>query len=197
MPLITGRNRAQEAAAQRVLLLRISQRYERTIAREIARAMRDYWNSRNKPLGEINAQERHKEKIASILTRLYNESGRAFTNNVFELAKSLGKVREYKQFTEIVPPTMMDSIVANYIRENLRVKDDQIVSTTTRNVADIVARGVTDGLGEREIGRLIQGAAPSIGASRAQTIARTETHGAGQAISLEAPLIASSSLPLY
>ena len=58
-------------------------------------------------------------------------------------------------------------------------------TATLSDINRVIAAGVKDGLGEREIGKMIKAVAPSKSASRAQTIARTEVHSSSQGIAVD------------
>jgi SPP1 gp7 family putative phage head morphogenesis protein len=75
----------------------------------------------------------------------------------------------------------MDGIMAEWVREYGTQKIKQITETTREDIAAIVQAGIKEGKSEREIGKLIRAIATTKSASRAQTIARTETHAASQA----------------
>ena len=181
MPLITGRNRDQERRSQAISISRTASRYERSIAREISRAMTEASKSFYKPMALIEVRVKHAENMLKILSRLWTQSGLTAVDANFTIAKSFLNM----EFKRDVTTPIVDGAISDWIRTYGSQKITEITKTTMNDISSVVSRGVQDGLNEREIGKLIQGVAPSKSASRAQTIARTEAHGSSQGISLD------------
>ena len=181
MPTITGRSRSKEQRQQEILVDRITARYDRAVAREIARAMNEAAKYVDEPSRLPEVRLNHAEKMLNILTRLWEQSGQSASANLFRIAKSLGKMET--KFVDITTP-IVDGAIAQWIRAYGGQKITEITSTTMNDINEIVANGIAEGLSEREIGRAISLIAPTKSASRSQTIARTEAHASSQGISL-------------
>jgi len=182
--LITGKNNEQELREQTIMFDRIVKRYERTIAREIARAMREAASRFGQPLWEIEVEHKHTERMGAILYNLWKQSGTEAAERLFKLAKSVG-VYETKNDDEFdLSANIVTQAIADWVFIYGGVDITEVTRTTMLNINDIVAAGVNEGLSERAIGKLIAEIAPSKSASRAQTIARTESHRAANGVSL-------------
>ena len=86
--LTTGRNREQERASQQQMMSRIINRYNRSIAREIARAMNDYAKNINDPMVNAEVRFRHMDNMSRILTRLRTQSGKMSVEHNFNIVKA-------------------------------------------------------------------------------------------------------------
>ncbi len=174
--LTTGRNRDQERASQQQMLNRLVVRYNRAIGREIARAMNDYARHPNNPMVAI----RHIDNMTRILTRLWTQSGVMAINHNFEIVKAYNNFELKRDITTPI----IDNAIAQWIRANGAKAITEVTDTTKNDINRIVADAREEGLSERETAKLINAVAPAKSASRAQTIARTEAHGASQGMSL-------------
>lgn len=184
MALISGRNKRQERQAQDALVNRLASRYERTIAREVARAMREASRKFSKPMGLTDVRIKHADNMLKILTRLWTQAGKSTASATFSIAKSwLDMEVKLNPDVSITTP-IVDGAIAEWIKMRGGSKITEITRTTMADINRIVSNGVRDGLAEREIGEMIEQVAPVKGASRAQTIARTEAHGSSMGIGL-------------
>ena len=118
----------------------------------------------------VPASGDHEQRIKQTLTTLWDTTAREFSERI------LGN-----QKATITATQIMDGIMAEWVREYGTQKIKQITETTQEDIALIVRSGIKEGKSEREIGKLIRAIATTKSASRAQTIARTETHAASQA----------------
>ena len=179
--LISGRTQEQERRYQAAKLSRIARRYDQAIAREINRAMNDAASKLGKTLAENQVRHKHAENMAVILEKLWTDAGNVAVSGTFKIAKSFLRM-EFKR--DITTP-IVDNAIAGWIKAFGGLQITEITNTTMTAITDIVADGRTEGLSERDTARLIHEVAPFMSASRAQTIARTEAHGASQGISLD------------
>ena len=179
--LISGRTRAQERRYQNAKITRIAARYTPVIAREINRAMNEAANKLGDTLAENQIRNKHTENMAKILSKLWEDSGNVAVSGTFKIAKNFLQM-EFKR--DITTP-IVDQAIANWIKTFGGTQITEITKTTMTDINKIVADARVEGLSERDTGRLIREVAPSKSASRAQTIARTESHGSSQGISLE------------
>ena len=133
------------------------------------------------PLAENQVRVKHAENMTDILTSLWVTSGNASVSGNFKIAKSFLKM-EFKN--EITTP-IVDKAIADWIKAYGGTRITEVTNTTMNDINKIVSDARVEGLSERETAQLIRDMAPIKGASRAQTIARTEAHGSSQGISLD------------
>lgn len=184
---LTNRQKQRDNREQSLLLDRLVAVYSKQIAREIRITMRkaaQYYNGQQVDIAGL--YEAHQEKLLKIFNNMYRRTAGEFVERTQTQVKKSFGVYERKRFmlgpmTEIQAPILTETIMSNYLNKFMLERITQIEKTTERSIGQIVEAGINQGLSEREIGRLIYDVAPSKSASRAQTIARTETHGAANA----------------
>jgi hypothetical protein len=181
---IANRTRRAEQIAQSIILDRLMAKYQPLIRNEIRTAMKRYGNAygNQDTLGVIGAEQGHIDRMTKLMNRLWTESGKLFSYRFLDFVKT-GLVRKDYQ---VLNTETMDKIVSNWALAYGAQKITQITSTTIRDIKFIVSRGIQEGWTEKEVAAQISLLAPSKSDSRAQTIARTETHSASQAIQFEA-----------
>ena len=167
--LATSRSKLRQQRLQSAMLDRLTFKYERIIAREIAKTVRGV--DLTDPLALEEAETVHEQRLTKLFTRMWNESGDAMVTNLFGEQKK-------RLFTQFAPTIGINSIMQDYLRQFGAKKIMQVASTTIRQIRETINQGISDGLSERDTADLIRLRAPIIAASRAQTIARTETHAA-------------------
>lgn len=126
----------------------------------------------------------HKKRLAIILHAAYSRIIRDFGGKVLAEISADGTGKSYDQWVE----ECKEKVNAQYaalVKEFTKkwtAKRVTSISTTTRNkLSRIIDKGTREGLGERELGGLIEERiGGDFGARRARTIARTETHAASQ-----------------
>lgn len=180
---LTGNNRQREQRLQELMLLRMSQQFERRLAQEIARAMRSaaraLTDGRVSPADQI--REKHQQRIERLLTSIYRASMQAMAEHMTGTQRSWRGEIETKNLDEVEPTEVTDRLMQTWMATVGSSKITQITKTTQEDIRRVINRGIREGLSEREIGKLIRQQAPTKSASRAQTIARTEVHAASQA----------------
>lgn len=183
MATLTGNSRRREQRLQDLMLTRQSKRFERRLSREIARTMRraaDNFEAGRIAYTEAEA-ERHERTIGRLLTDMWYSSGKEMSEHILGVRRSRPGALEFKrEGIEVEPTQVMDRVMSQWIARQGAIKITQISKTTMSDVRSLVQQGITEGLSEREIGRMIKRIAPTKSASRAQTIARTEVHSASQ-----------------
>jgi SPP1 gp7 family putative phage head morphogenesis protein len=167
--LATTRQKRREQRLQSALLDRLTFKYQRLIAKEIGRTMANI--NVTDPLGIEEAEQEHKQRLDKLLNRMWNESADQMIEQTFG-------VRQKALLGSFEPTIGVNSIMRDYTRIFGLKKIVQIASTTIKQVRGLINRGIDEGLSERETSRLLREQAPILSASRAQTIARTETHAA-------------------
>lgn len=166
-----------QAAIQRRAQDAVIIKYERRIAREIARAMRDavtryYAGDIAVPLDV--ARNAHAMRLNAIMADMWREAGEAMTGAIPMLKRANGR-REVKDFFTAPNAT---AAAANFILIYGGQRITEISDTTIADVNQVISEGIESGLDERAIARMVRAVAPIKSASRAQTIARTETAAA-------------------
>lgn len=168
------RSQNRQALLQRRALDGVAFKYERRLAAEIRRAT--LAAARKILSGETIAVEtvraEHKARVQSLLESMYVEAGETISA-VMPSFKSRNVQK--KEFSTVPNATMA---AANFARIYSSLKITQISNTTIDDVQAAIAEGVAAGRTEKEIAQIVRAFAPIKSASRAQTIARTETAAA-------------------
>jgi len=156
--LATSTAKRREQRLQSLLLDRLSFKYQRLIAKEIARTM--VQTNLSNPLSIEEAEFAHKERIDKLLNRLWFESADQMIQQTFG--------QKQKALLASFQPTVgTNSIMRDFVRSFGLQKIVQISSTTIKQLRDVINQSIADGLSERETSKLIQERAPTIAASRA------------------------------
>lgn len=179
MANLTRNSKRREQRLQEILLDRLTAKYERRLQREISKAMKKAakaYSPDNTTAIDVVVME-HKERLNSILTKLWIDTGKTFSEHIAGAAKASGKMIQKNAF--VIPPTeQATSIMMDWIRTIGLTKITQISTTTKNDIEKIINQGLKDGQSEHEIASYLTTVAPSISYTRGRTIARTETHGA-------------------
>lgn len=167
--MATTRQKRREQRLQAAQLDRLTFKHQRLIAKEISRTMRGV--SISDPTSINEAETDHQVRLEKLFARMWNESGDQMVEQVFGEQK--------KAILESFQPTVgTNSIMRDYLRIFGVMKIQQVASTTIKQIRNIISQGIDQGLSERETSRLLREKTVALSASRAQTIARTETHAA-------------------
>jgi len=133
--------------------------------------------------GSTNYDIEH-NKLTAIYTRLYND----VTINEAEIQwLQFGdpKVKEQKDLIDVfssmfapntndVPINLWQSLLGDFLTVRIAGRITSVEQTTRERIAVLIERGIADGLGAREVARLIRDD-KDFNKNRALTIARTET----------------------
>lgn len=168
--MVTSRVKRREQRLQSAILDRLTFKYQRLVSREIGRTM--VQTDLSDPMAIEQAEQAHNERLERLLNRLWLDSADKMTEHVF------GESQKSSLLARFEPTIGINAIIRDYVRIYGAVKVSQISRTTIRQLQAIISDATDQGLSERETARLIRERAPSLSASRAQTIARTETHAA-------------------
>lgn len=181
MTTLTGNSREREQRLQSLMLDRLVARYERRIAREIARAMRAGAKLvRDGASAEFMLSE-HKERLRKLMIPMYRNVSETFAEYLAKNKRFNQALDRLKQRGEVPTTPIVDAMINEWVAQFGGDHITSISSTTLDDIRAIVQNGVSEGLSEREIAQQIANVAPTKSASRAQTIARTETHAAANA----------------
>lgn len=173
----------REAIRQDRMRLLIERALAPRLARELRRAGKAaarMYKMTNLLEGALIATDSHEERLSKILKPAYK---RALTQMGIHVLKELPKgwwPAETKDASNTI-----DELIAQWIERNSAQRAGEISSTTRDIISRIVLRGTGEGLTGPEIAKEIRVNSIAISPARARTIARTETHSASQAASLE------------
>jgi len=164
---MTSRAARREQRLQSALLGRLTFKYKRLTQKEIAKTMAsvDFAD----PIALEQAENKHRERLTKLLTKLWTESADQMIEQTFG-------VKQKAMLGSFEPTIGINNIIRDFVRLVGASKIAQISATTIKQVKQVISQGVDLGLSERETGQLLRTQAPMLAASRAQTIARTETH---------------------
>ena len=168
--MATSKEKRREQRLQSLLLDRLTFKYQRLISKEIGRTM--LAANISDPLAIEQAEQQHSARLERLLNRLWLESGDQMVEHTFGQSKKSALLASFE------PTVGINAIIRDYFRIFGAVKIAQISSTTIKQVKGLLSQTVDQGLSERDASRFIRERIPSLSASRAQTIARTETHAA-------------------
>jgi uncharacterized protein with gpF-like domain len=179
--LITGLTPIREQALQERMMLQLTRKYENTIRREIARAMRSIAR------GTADAKIIHERRMSDILTRLYKDSFKLFGRR---LLNAFAKHQGQHEIKKDVPETPQFDLARQiWIRTQAGLAVTQIAGTTEKQALEIIRRALNDsveqGLSEIQAGKLIQARIGEAGGQlsrlRGRMISRTESHTSSNA----------------
>jgi uncharacterized protein with gpF-like domain len=148
--------------------------FERRIAREIARTM---VRARSADMLEL-AENEHHERLEQILRSLWSVSVEKMKEHLIIDDKKSASFIERKATIEIVNTIDANAIAFRFLKIFGLQKVSQISRTTFFDVKRILLEAVEEGFSEKETASLMLKKSKALGASRAQTIARTEVHAA-------------------
>lgn len=187
---LIDRNRAREARRQQLLLDRLAAQFRGRLERELASAMRDMvdrWEATH----HVDMPRGFLDRIGAIYAQMAEAAIAAFSERILQQGKHLGLSIERK---EDFAQTMKRRALQYIGQEAVRRRIQQVTETTRRQIVGAVDRGYREGSTLPEAASSIRGIIPAIARYRADTIARTETHGAANYGSNEAAKL--TGLPL-
>lgn len=162
----------RERRSQQLLQERLSRVAERLIAREITAATREMvqaWEAS----GNVPTTPDHQKRIDALLKRIWMAAIAGMGRRINEAVKSSHGPAVAKQ------EDRYDLYMQEYLAAFGGEKIIGISETTRQQVINQIELGRREGLGQRDIAKLIMQRSPTIGRQRAALIARTETHSAG------------------
>lgn len=179
---LIDRNRAREARRQVLLLDRLAGLFRGRLERELAYSMRDmvdHWQATHfvdMPRGFV-------ERISAVYEQMAVAAIEAFSRRVVEQGKAAGLILETKEdFAQVMRRRALGYISQEAVRRRIQ----RVTETTRRQIITAVDTGYRGGSTLPEVASSIRAVIPSIASYRADTIARTETHGAANYGSNEA-----------
>lgn len=173
-------DRRRDLRRQQLAFRRLELTFRPLAAREIARAS-SVMIDRFAASGNVRMDDLHPPNIERLLRQTYAQSVAAIGGDVIGQGKSAGQISERKDFAEHFARMAQEFFIAWGARKVVEISD------TTRNIISrAVARGHEQGMTQRALADYIRGIVPLTYNSRAEVIARTETHSAAMYGSLEA-----------
>lgn len=123
------------------------------------------------------------DRIEATYRQMVLASVTQFGLRILDQGKARGLSLETKEsFAQI-----MTRLALQYVQqEKIRRRITDVTETTRRQIVNAIDRGYRDGLGQRGVANAILDMVPSLSSTRANVIARTETHGAANYGSNEA-----------
>ncbi len=175
-------NRRRELRRQNALLDRLAGQFRGRLERELAAAMNDMVD-RWEITQTVELPRDFVEKLEAVYSQMALASMTAFGGRVLDQGKSAGLILETKfDFGQF-----MRRLALRYIQsEAIRRRIQGVTETTRRQIINAVSAGYREGSTLPEIASSIREVIPTIARFRANTIARTETHGAANYGSVEA-----------
>lgn len=179
---LVDNNKRREHRRQVALLDRLAVQFRNRLQREIAAAMKDMvemWLQTN----QVTLPRGFHDRIEATYRQMALASITQFGLRIFDQGKAHGLPLETKEsFAQI-----MTRLALRYVQqEMIRRRITEVTETTRRQIVNAVDRGYRDGLGQRGVADTILDLVPSLSSTRANVIARTETHGAANYGSQEA-----------
>lgn len=187
---LVDNNARREHRRQVALLDRLAVQFRNRLQREIATAMKDMvetWLQTN----QVTLPRGFHDRIEATYRQMALASITQFGLRILDQGKAHGLLLETKEsFAQI-----MTRLALRYVQQEIiRRRITEVTETTRRQIVNAVDRGYRDGLGQRGVADAILDLVPSLSATRANVIARTETHGAANYGSQEAAK--QTSLPM-
>lgn len=172
---MASRSQTRQALIQRRAADAVVNDYSRRVSREIARTTRAaaVYHERGDTLAMGVLESKHAERLTPLLTALWSAAGESMAAAMPRM-KSFAR-HEVKEFFTAPNAAMAAAQYASVFGGH---RITQIARTTLFDVQQGIAEAIASGRDERETARLIRAFAPIKAASRAQTIARTETGAA-------------------
>ena len=179
---LVDNNPRREHRRQVALLDRLTVQFRARLQREIAAAMKDmveHWLQTN----QVTLPRGFYDRIEATYRQMALASITQFGLRILDQGKAHGLPLETKEsFAQI-----MTRLALRYVQnEMIRRRITEVTDTTRRQIVNAVERGYSEGLGQRAIADAILDLVPSLSSTRANVIARTETHGAANYGSQEA-----------
>jgi hypothetical protein len=164
----------RERRRQMLLIERIERKFVRRYRSEIVEGtetMLAEWEA----MGQVGDSAEHRKSLEATMKQNWRASIEALAGRIREQAKAAG----YPQVAKAEAEDAFDLYEQEYLQAFGAEQVRQVSDTTKQQILAQIERGREEGLGVDEIGRKIRDNAPSLAAVRANVIARTETHSAG------------------
>lgn len=179
---LIDRNRAREARRQVIILDRLTRQFRRVLEAELAAAMRemvDMWEHTR----EVTMPRGFHDRMEAIFLQMADAAIEAFSARIMQQAKHAGLVLEVKEdFAQIMRRRALKYIQQEAVRRRIT----RVTETKRRQIIKAVDDGYRSGATLPEVAASVRALIPTIAKWSADTIARTETHGAANYGSNEA-----------
>jgi hypothetical protein len=164
----------RQARLQELMISRLAVKHERRLRSTIGKAMAKAARNLSDPLMLESLEHEHRIAVEKNLQNLWKDSVDSMYSFLFE-------EEQVKQVRAGFAPTVTANAVAgDFLRQYGAQKITQVAHTTIGDIKRVIRQGIDEGWSEKETATQLLSVAPTKSASRAQTIARTETHSAAQ-----------------
>ena len=178
MARLTGANRERERALQAALQDRISLSFRNGINQELRRESERLARQFTITGDVEQVSPQHAKRILALLQQCYTATIETFGSRILDQINETSKGVSPKTLKDESPDLWMRLVMDYMATRGAQKIADDIAQTTKNQIAAIVARGLENGQSVVEIGGDISAKVGAVATLRANTIARTETHGA-------------------
>jgi hypothetical protein len=172
MRYLTGANRRREARLQAALQDRLAARFQRSVARELTKAM-------NAGLKQYQA-DKSDFGVEAVIRSFDKSLTNTMSLEIQNVIKTFGEriLNSNSKTLKDMGEDPFDDALQNYFKVYGLQHVNIISHTTVEQIRSLIRQGELEGLGIEAIAASIRKQIPSISAYRSATIARTETHTA-------------------
>ncbi len=179
---LIDRSRAREVRRQGLLLDKLAAQFRGRLERELTAAMTDMID-RWELIHTVEMPRGFVDRMEATYHQMAEASVTAFAIRILDQGKAAGLLLERKEDFAVI----MRRLALQYIQQEvIRRRIADVTETTRRQITQAVDRGYQDGATLREVAQAVRPLIPALASWRADTIARTETHGAANFGSNEA-----------
>lgn len=164
----------RERRRQMQIIGGIMRNFNKRYRQEISRAslsMVDTWEA----MGSVEADSEHEKRIEAIMKQNWRASIEKLAGRIREQAKAKG----YPQVTKAEAEDAFALYEQEFMEAFGAAKIQRVTGTTKQQVAQLIDRGRANGDSVDDIAKRIRERVPVLAGVRANVIARTETHTAG------------------
>lgn len=164
---------------------RLKARHERLLERDLNRAISAFIIAAAKaPRSLASITRKHQKEIEGIIRRRLLPIAMEFGSDTIN---RISKVKAAEHLIERKDAQgFFGNAISRWLRRYAAERAKQITNSIRKIIAGIIAAANDEGIGERETGKRIRQRAPAISKTRAERIARTETHSASEKASYDA-----------
>lgn len=174
MRRVLDQDAQRERRRQMLILDRIAASAERQLIKELSNTSNQLIQVFDLTGNVPHSIGEHQQRIEAILKQFWSLSINALAGRVADAAVAKGRVVNRKNDQD-----RFELFVFEYLQQFGGLKIVQISETTRTQIVDQIEAGRKEGLGQREIAKNMLANVSGLAKARANVIARTETHSAG------------------
>lgn len=164
---------------------RLKARHERLLERDVAKSLSRYLRaSAAAPKSLASISRKHQRDLEAILRRRLLPIAMLFGSDTISRISAIKMAAPMLEGKDA--QGFFGKELTRWLRRYAALRAKQITESIRKIIAEIIAQANDDGVGERETGKRIRQRAPQISKTRAERIARTETHSASEKASFDA-----------